>query len=97
MIQAYLDKYTGSIVCSKQLYKEALNHTFNEPKQWEIRESNEIMNQYSENDSPLPDFVADTLCLAVFMCAGNELSCILRISNAEKSSDCCFIGFIGLV
>ena len=38
-------KYTGSIVCSKQLYKEALKHTFDEPKQWEIREINEIMNQ----------------------------------------------------
>ena len=25
MIQAYLDKYTGETVCSKQLYKEALN------------------------------------------------------------------------
>ena len=45
MIQAYLDKYTGSMVCSKQLYKEALNHAFDEPKQWEIREINEIMNQ----------------------------------------------------
>ena len=44
-IQAYLDKYTGETVCSKQLYKEALNHTFDEPKQWEIREINEIMNQ----------------------------------------------------
>ena len=33
-----LDKYTGSMVCSKQLYKEALNHTFDEPKHWEIRE-----------------------------------------------------------
>ena len=33
MIQAYLDKYTGSMVCSKQLYKEALNHAFDEPKQ----------------------------------------------------------------
>ena len=37
--------YTGSMVCSKQLYKEALNHAFDEPKQWEIREINEIMNQ----------------------------------------------------
>ena len=45
MIQAYLDEYTGSMVCSKQLYKEALNHVFDEPKQWEIREINEIMNQ----------------------------------------------------
>ena len=43
--RSYLDKYTGSMVCSKQLYKEALNHAFDEPKQWEIREINEIMNQ----------------------------------------------------
>ena len=26
------------------IYKEALNHTFDEPKQWEIREVNDIMN-----------------------------------------------------
>ena len=45
MIQAYLDSYAGDTVCSKQLYKEALNHAFDEPKQWEIREINEIMNQ----------------------------------------------------
>ena len=45
MIQAFLDSYTDDTVCSKQLYKEALNHTFDEPKQWEIREINEIMNQ----------------------------------------------------
>ena len=44
MIQAYLDRYTGSAVCSKQPFKEALNHPFDEPKQWEIREVNDIMN-----------------------------------------------------
>ena len=33
MIQAYLDRYTGSAVCSKQLFREALNHPFDEPKQ----------------------------------------------------------------
>ena len=44
MIQAYLDRFTGGAVCSKQLYKEALNHAFDEPKQWEIREVNDIMN-----------------------------------------------------
>ena len=44
LIQAYLEKFTGNQVCSKQLYKEALNHAFDEPKQWEIREINEIMN-----------------------------------------------------
>ena len=36
MIQAYLDKYTGSMVCSSDSTK-ALNHAFDEPKQWEIR------------------------------------------------------------
>ena len=41
----YLDRCTGDAVCSKQLYREALNHPFDEPKQWEIREINEIMNQ----------------------------------------------------
>ena len=45
MIQVFLDSCTGDTVCSKQLYKEALNHAFDEPKQWEIREINEIMNQ----------------------------------------------------
>lgn len=44
MIQEFLEGYKGDMVCSKQLYKEALNHTFEEPKQWEIREINEIMN-----------------------------------------------------
>ena len=44
MIQTYLDTYPGSQVCSKQLYTEALHHAFEEPKQWEIREINEIMN-----------------------------------------------------
>ena len=45
MILAYLDRCTGDAVCSKQLYREALNPPFDEPKQWEIREINEIMNQ----------------------------------------------------
>ena len=42
MIQEFLDDFKGNMVCSKQLYKEALNHAFEEPKQWEIREINEI-------------------------------------------------------
>ena len=45
MIQAFLDSYPGDTVCSKQLYREALDHDFDESKQWEIREINEIMNQ----------------------------------------------------
>lgn len=44
MILDFLESYKGDMVCSKQLYKEALNHTFDEPKQWEIREINDIMN-----------------------------------------------------
>ena len=31
-------------VCSKQLYREALGHDYDEPKQWELREIKDIMN-----------------------------------------------------
>ena len=43
-IQDYLDSYKGNMVCSKQLYREALGHLYDEPKQWELREINDIMN-----------------------------------------------------
>ena len=32
------------MVCSKQLFKEALGHTFDEPKRWQLHNINEIMN-----------------------------------------------------
>lgn len=48
MIQSFLDKFVGPQVCSKMLYAEALNHAFDEPKQWEIREINDIMNNSIE-------------------------------------------------
>jgi len=44
----YLENYTGTIVCSMQLYREALGHEFETPKQWELREINEIMNNSVE-------------------------------------------------
>ena len=62
MIQAFLDRYTGSMVCSKQLFREALNHPFDEPKQWEIREVNDIMNHcvtgwhYFSNPRMFPEY-----------------------------------------
>ena len=57
-----LDRYTGSMVCSKQLFREALNHPFDEPKQWEIREVNDIMNHcvtgwhYFSNPRMFPEY-----------------------------------------
>ena len=48
LIQSFLDNYNGNQICSKQIYAEALNHAFDEPKQWEIREINEIMNNSIE-------------------------------------------------
>ena len=55
MIQTYLDAYPGSQVCSKQLYTEALHHAFEEPKQWEIREINEIMNNCIDGWKQFPN------------------------------------------
>lgn len=44
----YLDNFKGKIVCSLQLYYEALGHpTYEEPKQYEIRDINSIMNNYA--------------------------------------------------
>ncbi len=44
-IQNFLDEYDGDIVCSLQLYYEALKHgEYDEPKQYETREINSIMN-----------------------------------------------------
>lgn len=44
VIQAFLDDFDGDMVCSKLLHHEALGR-FDEPKSWEMREINEIMNQ----------------------------------------------------
>ena len=43
-IQGFLEHYTGNMVCSKQLFKEALGHAFDEPKRWQLHNINEIMN-----------------------------------------------------
>ena len=52
LIQSFLDDFSGTQVCSKLIYAEALNHSFDEPKQWEIREINEIMNNSIEGWVP---------------------------------------------
>lgn len=52
LIQSFLDNFKGTQVCSKLIYAEALNHPFDEPKQWEIREINEIMNNSIEGWRP---------------------------------------------
>ena len=43
-IQGFLEHYTGNMVCSKQLFKDALGHTFDQPKRWQLHNINEIMN-----------------------------------------------------
>ena len=43
MIYAFMEGYTGDKLCSRQLYREALDHPYDEPKQWETREIYEIV------------------------------------------------------
>lgn len=45
IIQEWLDNCKYSSVCSRMLYKEALGKDFQEPKEWELREINNIMNK----------------------------------------------------
>lgn len=54
VIQAFLDDFDGDMVCSKLLHHEALGR-FDEPKSWEIREINEIMNQSVMGWIPYPN------------------------------------------
>lgn len=43
-IAGYLEQYTGKMVCSLQLFHEALNRQYDEPKKWELGDINTIMN-----------------------------------------------------
>lgn len=52
IIQAWLDQCLETHVCSMMLYKEALGHENEEPKQWELREINDIMNNSIEGWNP---------------------------------------------
>ncbi len=54
-IQGFLEHYTGSMVCSKQLFKEALGHTYDEPKRWQLHNINEIMNTVVTGWKPFSD------------------------------------------
>ena len=48
-ILGYLEQYTGDKVCSKQLYKEALGHEYDQPTRRDLVEINEIMTQLIRN------------------------------------------------
>ena len=42
-IYAFMEGYAGDKLCSRQLYREALDHPYDEPKQYETREIFEIV------------------------------------------------------
>lgn len=44
IIQEWLDNCNEDYVCSLMIYRKALNHEYDEPKQYELREINSIMN-----------------------------------------------------
>ena len=43
-IIGFMEDYPGDKLCSKQIYREALEHPYDEPKTWETREICEIVN-----------------------------------------------------
>ena len=51
-ILGFLEHYTGDMVCSKQLFKEALGRAFEEPKRWQLHSINEIMNTMAHGWTP---------------------------------------------
>ena len=45
LILGFMQEYSGDMVCSKQLFKEALHNEFAQPQRWQTNEINDIMNQ----------------------------------------------------
>ncbi len=43
-IYAFMESFAGDKLCSRQIYKEALDHPYDEPKQWETREIFEVVH-----------------------------------------------------
>lgn len=53
-IQEWLDYCSEDYVCTLMIYREALKHEFDEPKQWELREIGDILNNSIEGWSKGP-------------------------------------------
>jgi len=54
VIQGWLDSCNEEFVCSLMLYREALEVPYGEPKKWEIKELNDIMNSSIEGWEKYP-------------------------------------------
>jgi hypothetical protein len=44
VIQLWLDELLEEYVCSTMIYKEAFSHEYDTPKDWELKEINNVMN-----------------------------------------------------
>ena len=44
VIQLWLDELAEDYVCSIMIYKEAFSHEYDTPKDWELKEINNVMN-----------------------------------------------------
>ena len=44
IIQNWLDELSEDYVCSTMIYKEAFHHEYDTPKDWELKEINNVMN-----------------------------------------------------
>lgn len=48
IIQAWLDNYKDDYVCSRMIYRDAFGRDSDNPKQWELQEIGNIMNNSIE-------------------------------------------------
>lgn len=51
LILAFMQEYSGNMVCSKQLFREALHNENVQPQRWQTNDINDIMNQLIKNGS----------------------------------------------
>ena len=45
LILAFMQDYKGEMVCSKQIFREALHNEYAQPQRWQTNEINDIVNQ----------------------------------------------------
>ena len=53
IIQEWLDSHDYEYVCSRQIYDLALKREGNDPKQWELKKINDIMNNSIQGWAPV--------------------------------------------
>ena len=85
MIIGFLENYRGNQVCSKQLYREALHHEYDEPKRWQIVTS--LLGSLPGNSLfSCPEMLIFTGFVVIFITTDNESNKKFKENRKSKNN-----------